>query len=360
MPRPLPAHLASATLLWMSSRAALTSLASGWPRSNAAQIGDGRLAELADDIARLGPEVVGAALDREIGRRAAAFVAGLEAYRRHPFHRPASRATVRWQQGSARLLDYGGAGDDPVVLIAPSLINRYTILDLLPERSFVRYLARAGLRPLVLDWGEPGEAERGFNLSDYITGPLADAAVAAAALAGRPVALVGYCMGGLLSLALALHRPAEVACLALLATPWDFQAERELQSQLLAPLAEWLPLFCGPADAVPVGVIQSLFVALDPFLAERKFVRFAGLDMQGAAAKTGSMTACRWPARSRSNARGPGIATTTRRAASGRWPAHRFARARLPCRASSCCRAATRSCRRARPSRSPRLSPARA
>ncbi len=32
------------------------------------------------------------------------------------------------------------------------------------------------------------------------------------------------------------------------------------------------------AATVPVDIVQSLFFLLDPFLAERKFVRFAGLD----------------------------------------------------------------------------------
>jgi polyhydroxyalkanoate synthase len=36
---------------------------------------------------------------------------------------------------------------------------------------------------------------------------------------------------------------------------------------------------------LPVSVIQALFAALDPFLAERKFIRFAGLDPEGAAAR---------------------------------------------------------------------------
>jgi polyhydroxyalkanoate synthase len=243
------------------------------------------LAYLAGDIAVLGPDAVAAALDREIGSRAAAFAAGIEAYRRHPFHRPAARVPVRWQQGAARLLDYGGGRSGPAVLIVPSLINRYTILDLRRERSFVRHLARAGLRPLVLDWGEPGEAEREVTLSDYISGPLAAAAAAAVTLGGGPVALVGYCMGGLLALALALRRPAQVAALALLATPWDFHAERA-QAQLLASVIEFLPLMIGAAQPVPISVIQGLFVALDPFLAERKFVRFAGIDMAGAAAKS--------------------------------------------------------------------------
>ncbi len=287
MPRPLPAHLASAMLLWLSSRAALTSLPRGLPRSNVpGNPAAGRLAALAGEIELLGREAVAAALDRELKRRAAAFAAGLAAYRHHPFRRPAARVPVRWRRGAARLLDYGRDSIGPAVLIVPSLINRYTILDLLPERSFVRHLAREGLRPLVLDWGEPGAAERDFALSDYIAGPLAEAMDAAVGLAGGPIGLCGYCMGGLLTLALALRRPADTACLALLATPWDFHAERPAQAQLLGSLAQWLPLFCGAAQPVPVSVIQSLFMALDPFLAERKFIRFAGLDPAGAAAKS--------------------------------------------------------------------------
>jgi polyhydroxyalkanoate synthase len=295
MPRPLPAHLASAMLLWLSSRAALTSLpgvlahsnAPGHPTGNTAS---GRLLELAAEIELLGSDAVAAALDREVGRRAGAFVAGLEAYRRHPFERPASRVPVLWRQGAARLLDYGRGGNAgaavlPTVLIAPSLINRYTILDLLRERSFVRYLAAEGLRPLVLDWGEPGAAERDFTLSDYITGPLCDAATLAVALAGGPVAICGYCMGGLLALALALRRPADTKCLALLATPWDFHAERRAEAEFLGSLVELLPLMSGGSEPMPVSAIQSLFMALDPFLAERKFIRFAGLDPKGDAAR---------------------------------------------------------------------------
>ena len=282
MPRPLPAHLASAILLWLSSRAGLRNCTSASPGSN---VLGGRLAALADEIRACGPERVEAALDAELRRRAAAFLAGIADYRSHPFHRPRARVPVRWRHGAARLLDYGRNGAGPAVLLVPSLINRHYILDLLPERSFVRHLARAGLRPLVLDWGEPGAAERDFTLSDYITGPLTESFAVAAALAGRPVAVLGYCMGGLLALALALRRPEEVACLALLATPWDFHAERRNDAAFLGALVELLPLFCGPGDPVPVSAIQTLFMALDPFLAERKFVRFAGLDMGSDEAK---------------------------------------------------------------------------
>jgi polyhydroxyalkanoate synthase len=286
MPRPLPAHLASAMLLWLSSRAGLTSLASALPRSNTPGIAaPGRLAGLAGEIERHNPDAVAAALDRQLRRRAEAFLAGIEAYRRHPFHRSAARVPVRWRHGATRLLDYGSGGTGPAVVIVPSLINRYYIVDLLRERSFVRHLAGNGLRPLVLDWGEPGPAERDFTLSDYIAGPLTEAVSAAVSLTSGPVAVCGYCMGGLLALALALRRPADTRCLALLATPWDFHAERRAEAEFLGSVMAFLPMFCGASDPVPVSVIQGLFMALDPFLAERKFIRFAGLGPKGAAAR---------------------------------------------------------------------------
>jgi len=283
-PRPLPAHLASASLLWLSSRAALTSLASGWPSWNGgANRAHEKLRALAAEIGRAGAEKVGSALDRELFGRAERFLAGLEAYRRHPYRRAEPDAPVVWRAGNARLLDYGRGGG-PGVLVVPSLINRYYVLDLLPERSFVRCLAEQGLRPLVLDWGEPGDAERDFTLTDYIAGPLEASLTVAAELTSRPVGIVGYCMGGLLALALALRRPAETACLALLATPWDFHAERAEQAQLLAAAVETALPGVGSAP-LPLDVIQSLFLALDPFLAERKFIRFAGLDPQSVAAR---------------------------------------------------------------------------
>jgi polyhydroxyalkanoate synthase len=278
-PRPLPAHLISAAGLWLSSRAALPFWKIVSPPSN--ETGR-RLSVLVDEIDACGFDRVAAALDSEIARRAEAYLGGLEAYRRHPYRRSAAAPAVVWQEGAARLLDYGGGRARSAVFVVPSLINRYYVLDLVPERSFLRHLAGERLRPLVVDWGEPGPVERGLDLDGHID-RLDRAFAAAAQLTGGPLAVVGYCMGGLLALALALHRRRQVSCLALLATPWDFHAERVTQARLLGLFGDYLSAFDAPA--LPVEIVQSLFFMLDPFLAERKFVRFAALDPASEAAR---------------------------------------------------------------------------
>jgi len=282
-PRPLPAHLASAMMLWLSSRVALPNLKNlSLPSSAAGE----RLRALAAEIDAFGSDKVTTALHEELERRAESYLAGLEAYRRHPFRRRDVVLPVLWREGTTRLLDYGHDGHGPVVLVVPSLINRFYVLDILPEHSFLRHLADQGVRPVVVDWGAPGRQERHFDLTDYVAGRLESAFAAAIRVAGASIGVVGYCMGGLLALALALRRQHEVGCLALLATPWDFHAERAEQAKLLGLVAPYLPLLCGAQGTVSVEVIQSLFFILDPFTAERKFTRFAALDPGGDEARS--------------------------------------------------------------------------
>jgi polyhydroxyalkanoate synthase subunit PhaC len=277
-PRPLAAHLASALMLWSSSRAVLPVLKDALLLSGAS--GE-RLRGLAAELDALGSDSVAAALDLAITRRAKSYLAGLEAYRRHPYRRRDETAPVLWREGTTRLLDYGGDTTGPVVLVVPSLINRFYVLDLLPELSFLRYLAERGLRPLVVDWDAPGREERGFDLTDYVARRLESAFEAALHLARSPVGVAGYCMGGLFALALALRRRDETACLALLATPWDFHAEHAQPARFFGLIADLAPLLSDEQGTLPVEVIQSLFFMLDPFTAERKFTRFAALDPAG-------------------------------------------------------------------------------
>jgi polyhydroxyalkanoate synthase subunit PhaC len=205
-----------------------------------------------------------------------ALIAGIAAYRRHPYQRTLGDPPVLWSEGSSRLLDYGG--DGPAILFVPSLINRAYVLDLAPGRSMLRWLAARGVRPLLLDWGWPEATERHFTLTDYVVARL----VAAMEALPGPVILAGYCMGGLLALAAAQLRPDRVAALVLLATPWDFHAapsvlRPEAMLQTLPPLL--------PGGTLPIDAMQALFALQNPGAVAAKFRAFARLDQGSEAAR---------------------------------------------------------------------------
>ena len=204
----------------------------------------------------------------------AAFVRGIAAYRRHPYHRTLPDPPVIWAEGGSRLLDYGRAGGaGRPVLFVPSLINRAYILDLAEERSMLRFLVEGGVRPLLLDWGWPGAVERGFTLTDAIARRLEPAMAATPG----PFVLAGYCMGGLLALAAALRNPGRLAGLALLATPWDFHAPDPAAGRMAAAALATL----GPVLArgtLPVDVLQAMFAAGDAPAVAARYRAFPDLD----------------------------------------------------------------------------------
>ncbi len=272
-PRPLLLHLTLAMLKSAGSVSASRNLNGDWP--NWSETAAEQAQAIAAAVGRAAAGEPGAfprAVLMEAMRQDRELIAGIAAYRRHPWRRELADPPALWSEGGSRLLDFGGAG--PTLLLVPSLVNRASVLDLAPGRSMARFLAANGLRVLLLDWGWPGEAERRFTLTDYIAGRLERALVAA----GGPVVLAGYCMGGLLTVAAAQRRPDLVAALALLATPWDFYAADPDRAAALGALAPLLEPAMGFAGTLPVDLLQVLFAMLDPFAVAAKYRAFARLD----------------------------------------------------------------------------------
>jgi polyhydroxyalkanoate synthase len=253
-------HLSLAWLRSSSSRAGSPSLNSAW--ANFCATGP----ETPPD-----PELLQAAI-QAAGEKDRQLIAGIAAYRRSPYIRKLPDAPCLWQEEETRLLDFGGAG--PAVIFIPSLVNRAYILDLMPEGSMLRWLAGQGARPLLLDWGWPGEVERQFGLTDYIAGRL----VRAIAAVEGPVVLAGYCMGGLLALAAALRQPAKVRALALLATPWDFHASNKDAATKLGEAMPMLEMMMKFSGTLPIDALQSMLAMIDPFGVINKFTEFAEMD----------------------------------------------------------------------------------
>ncbi len=288
-PRPLPLHLGPARMTWASSDSAWRLSNNASPSSNPNSNPNSPLADLLKEIAAVDPVRFGEALQREIVRRMSRLADGVMAYRRHPFGRPLENPPAVWSEGNTRLLDYGAthkaaqARGARAVLVVPSLINRWEVLDLTAEKSLMRAMAAEGLRPYLVDWGTPDADECRFDTTAYV-GRLYRALSLVAKRARRAPAVMGYCMGGTLAVGLTARKPRQVAGLALLAAPWDFHADKAGHAFLLS-MGPLLARLADKAGELPVDILQMLFWSLDPWLAVKKFGRFLGMDQESAAAR---------------------------------------------------------------------------
>ena len=127
------------------------------------------------------------------------------------------------------------------ILIVPSCIMKYYILDLSPGNSMVRYLVGKGYTVFMVSWRNPDATDRDLGLDDYLRMGVLDAMAAIRAETDAPrIHAMGYCLGGtFLSIAAArlAHgdgtideraRYPELASVSLLAALTDFSEPGEM------------------------------------------------------------------------------------------------------------------------------------
>jgi polyhydroxyalkanoate synthase len=123
--------------------------------------------------------------------------------------------------------------DAQPLLIVPSWIMKYYILDLTPEDSLVKYLVGEGHTVFMVSWKNPGSDCRDLGMEDYLQlGVMAAVKAVRARYPDTGIHAAGYCLGGtLLAIAAALlgTSPANpLKTVTLLAGQVDFHEPGEL------------------------------------------------------------------------------------------------------------------------------------
>jgi polyhydroxyalkanoate synthase subunit PhaC len=119
------------------------------------------------------------------------------------------------------------------LLIIPPWINKFYILDLRPENSFVRWAVAQGHTVFVISWVNPDERLAAKTFTDYmLEGPLAALEAMAAATGEREANVIGYCLGGTLLAAtlayMAAKRDRRIKSATYFVTMVDFAEAGEL------------------------------------------------------------------------------------------------------------------------------------
>jgi polyhydroxyalkanoate synthase len=144
---------------------------------------------------------------------------------------------VIYQNELMQLIQYAPATEKVLrrpLLIVPPWINKFYILDLTPEKSFIKWCVDQGLTVFVISWVNPDGQLARKSFEEYMReGPLAAMDVIHTATGERKLHTAGYCVGGtLLSITLAYlaaKRDRRVLSATLFAAQVDFTFAGDLQ-----------------------------------------------------------------------------------------------------------------------------------
>jgi polyhydroxyalkanoate synthase subunit PhaC len=196
----------------------------------------------------------------------------------------ATPATVVYRENKLRLLrlldERGAPRSGPPVLFVPAPVSRYFVVDLSPGRSFAGHVAAAGFDVYIADFGVPTREDRFLDLADYVDGLVRRCVRTILNERKLPaLSIVGYCLGGTLSLLYSAMYPSTVARLVLLTTMFDGDVEggiawvahkmglegESYDDPRLVPAAEvksWFEMLSPGSNSV-IGRVADLWSRLD-------------------------------------------------------------------------------------------------
>ena len=140
-----------------------------------------------------------------------------------------SPKTLELEMDNCKLYHYKSRKRNKIkfpLLIVYALVNKYYMMDIQEDRSFIKKLLEQGLDIYILDWGYPERADRFLTMEDHIDGYMNDCVdFLREKHKVDKINLLGVCQGGTFSVIYSALYPEKIKNLVTMVTPVDFSTE---------------------------------------------------------------------------------------------------------------------------------------
>ena len=156
------------------------------------------------------------------------------------------------------------------VLVVYALVNTYKMLDLQPDRSYIKNLLNAGLDVYLIDWGNPTKSDRYLTLDDYVNGYINNC-VDFVRKKNRveKINILSICQGGTFSVIYSSLYPNKVKNLVTHVTPIDFSTNDGLLFRWSKDM-DFDKLVDGYNGLIPGEFLNQGFDMLKPMMKVQK------------------------------------------------------------------------------------------
>jgi polyhydroxyalkanoate synthase len=156
------------------------------------------------------------------------------------------------------------------LLIVPPWINKFYILDLNPDKSFISWAVSQGLTVFVISWINPDARHRTYDFTAYMEKGIIAALDQVELITGeKDASAIGYCVGGtLLAVTLAwlaqTKRPKRIANATFFTTQVDFTHAGELLTFVDEQQIAGVEQLMAKTGYLPGGKMAAAFNMLRP------------------------------------------------------------------------------------------------
>ncbi len=171
------------------------------------------------------------------------------------------------ETGLFRLLHYKSTKERvykyPLIIVY-ALINKSYILDLQPNKSWIKNILDQGINVYLIDWKSPGKFDKFTTLDDYVNLFIYDCVEIVKSIENTDkVSLQGYCMGATMSLIYTSLYQKNVKNLITVAPVVDTEKDKTVIKNMAQNMDVDKILY--HYENFPYELLYSLYVTLKPF-----------------------------------------------------------------------------------------------